>query len=174
MKLYLRNVIFVVASILFYLLWNSGGEEAYAKFLKEGVQHFTTKISDIETVYLKQEEKKDKVIICFKYPDRTTKMTLDYCMPVVLLFAWQLSLLFDSRITKKTAFKFFAINFTIIFILQFLFPLLLFDISHSKAKSIGLFIGFQIFGFIIFFLILKDSILIRLKVERQKYDLPEN
>ncbi|MCE4566311.1 hypothetical protein INQ51_18465 [Maribellus sp. CM-23] len=174
MRRYFRNTIFVVTSVLFYLLWNSGGEEVYAKFLKEGVQHFTTKISAIETVYLKQEETKDKIIICFKYPDRTTKMTLDYCMPIVLLFAWQFSLLFDSRITKKTALKFFAINFLIVFILQFLFPLLLFDISNSKVKSVGLYIGFQIFGFIIFFLILKDSILIRLKAQQQKYNSVEN
>ena len=119
MKRYLRNTIFLVASILFYLLWNNGGEEVYARFLREGVQQFTTKISDIETVYLKQENKLDKIIICFKYPDRTTRMTLDYCMPVVLLFAWQFSLFFDSRIAKKTALKFFAINFTRLVVLTY-------------------------------------------------------
>lgn len=147
---------------------------AYNNFLRKGTEQFATKFLSVEKVYLDQVENGEKVVICIKYPDRTTKMAMDYCLPIVLLFAWQFALFFDSRISKKTAFKFFAINFAIVFILQFLFPLLLFNHSHSKIKTTMLFMGFQIFGFIIFFLILKDSILIRLQLEREKHSLPVN
>jgi len=44
-----------------------------------------------------------------------------------------------------------------------MFPLLLYNISQSKAKATGLFIGLQVFGFIVFFLMIKDSLLIKLK-----------
>lgn len=161
MKRQLRNVIFIVTSVLFYLIWNNGGELAYGKFLSAGMQQITAKFSSIQEIRLKKFEEKKEVVIYFEYPDRTTQITMEYCLPTVLLFAWQFSLFFDYRISKKTAFKFLAINFSIVFILQTLLPLLLFNISQSKIKSISFFIGLQIFEFIIFFLILKDSIIIR-------------
>ncbi len=170
MKRYLRNTIFLIASVLFYFLWNSGGETAYASFLTEGVEKFASKISSVESAYLEKVENGEKTLICIKYPHRTTKMALDYCLPIVLLFAWQFALFFDSRISKKTALKFFAFNFLLVFVLQFLFPLLLYNHTESKIKTLGLFMGFQMFGFIIFFLILKDSILIRLKVSQKEYN----
>lgn len=170
MKRYLRNTVFVVTSILFYLIWNSGGELGYGKLLRAGMEHITTKFSSIEDIRLENLEKQNEVVIYFKYPDRTTSITLEYCLPIVLLFAWQFSVFFDTRIRKRTAAKFFALNFTIVFILQTLLPLLLFNVSQSKVKSVSLFIGLQIFGFIVFFLILKDSILIKSMAIRQNKD----
>ncbi|MFV0592783.1 MAG: hypothetical protein ACK5M7_15465 [Draconibacterium sp.] len=172
MKRYLRNTVFFVASILFYLLWNGGGETVYAKLLAGGIEQFAPKFSSVEKAYV-EHEKDGKAILCIQYPGRTTQVGLEHCLPIVILFAWQLSLFFDSRIRRKRALKFFAINFLVVFILQFLFPLLL-NLGESKIKTAVLFMGFQIFGFIIFFLILKDSILIRLQAERQKRELAGN
>lgn len=170
MKRYLRNIVFVVTSILFYLIWNNGGELVYGRFLAAGMQHITTKFSTIEKIRLENLEKQNEVLIFFKYPDRTTNITLEYCLPIVLLFAWQFSVFFDTRIRKRTAAKLFALNFTIVLILQTLLPLLLFNVSQSKVKSVSLFIGLQIFGFIVFFLILKDSIVIKSLVLQKKKD----
>lgn len=167
MKRYLRNIIFLVASVLFYFLWNNGGEMVYAKLLAEGIQQFGPKFSSVEKAYV-MHEAGDKAVLCIQYPGSTTQVGLEHCLPIVILFAWQFALFFDSRITRKRALKFFAINFLVVFILQFLFPLLL-HIGESKFKTASLFIGFQIFGFIIFFLILKDSILIRLNVSQKEH-----
>lgn len=163
MKKYLRNSIFIVASILFYLIWINGGESAYGKLVATGIDKFTSKISSIESVEIKHYEEENKTMLFLKYPDRTTKIALEYCLPIVLLLAWQLSLFFDRRITSRFALQLLTINFVSIYILQILFPLLLFNISQSKTKSIGFFIGLQIFGFLVFFLILKDSLLIKRK-----------
>lgn len=163
MKRYLRNSIFIIASILFYLGWMNGGEKFYGKFVTVGINEFITKFSSIEQANYKQLDD-GSTMMTLKYPDRTTRIALEYCLPVVLLLAWQLSLFFDKRLTKKYAAKLLAFNFIILYFLQIIFPLLLFNISQSKTKSIGLFIGLQIFGFIVFFIILKDSLLIRLKV----------
>ncbi len=158
----IRNIIFVAVSFAFYLLWNYGGEQVYGKVVTRGIEQFVTKISDIETVDMKTYEEENETMLSFNYPDRTTRITLEYCLPIVLLLAWQFALFFDKRITTKKAAKLFAFNFLIIYFLQLIFPLLLFNVSQSGAKSIGLFIGMQIFGFLVFFLILKDSLIIRL------------
>ena len=161
-KKYLRNLIFIIASILFYLIWSNGGDYTYGKVLAKGIEKFTTKLSSIERVRIENYAEQQKTVIYCKYPDRTTNISLEYCLPIVLLFAWHFALFFDKRITYKKALKYFGINFLIVFVLQLLFPLLLFDISQSKMKSMGLFIGLQIFGFLVFFLILKDSLLLKL------------
>lgn len=163
MKKYLRNIVFLVSSLVFYFVWINGGETAYGKLVATGIDKFTTKVSKIESVEYKHFEKKQKTLLYLKYPDRTTKIALEYCLPVVLLLAWQFSLFFDHRIKVKYAFKLLGMNFLTIYFLQIIFPLLLFNISQSKTKSMGLFIGLQIFGFIVFFLILKDSLLIKNK-----------
>ena len=161
MTRYVRNIIFLVASIMFYLLWNYGGEQVYGKFIMAGIEQLTLKISSIESVTMTHFENDDQTMLAFKYPDRTTSISMEYCLPVVLLLAWQFSIFFDRRITSKKALKMLAVNFILFYFLQLLFPLLLFNISQSNVKAIGFFIGLQIFGFIVFFLILKDSLIIR-------------
>lgn len=167
MKKYLRNSIFLVTSLLLYLLWANGGERVYGKFVTTGINEFVSKVTSIEHADYTYFEKENKTMMQLKYPDRTTKIALEYCLPVVLLLAWQFSLFFDKRISKKYAAKLLGINFLILYFLQIIFPLLLFNISQSKTKSIGLFIGLQIFGFIVFFIILKDSLLIKYKFSNQ-------
>lgn len=163
MKKYLRNIIFLTASILFYLIWMNGGEQVYGGFVAKGIESFTTKISSIEKVEHKYFEAEKKTMIFTTYSDRTSNISVEYCLPIVLLLAWQLALFFDKRINYKYAFKLFAINFFTVYFLQIIFPLLLYNISQSKVKATGLFIGLQTFGFLILFLIIKDTILIRLK-----------
>lgn len=163
MKKYLRNSIFLISSVLLYLLWSNGGERVYAKFVTTGINEFVAKVTSIEHADYTYFKNENKTMMQLKYPDRTTKIALEYCLPVVLLLAWQFSLFFDRRITKKYAGRLLALNFLTLYFLQIIFPLLLFNISQSKTKSIGLFIGLQIFGFIVFFIILKDSLLIKYK-----------
>ncbi|MDA3879569.1 MAG: hypothetical protein PF436_04205 [Prolixibacteraceae bacterium] len=161
MKKYIRNIVFLIAGVVFYILWNIGGQAIYGEVVKFGVEKFTTGVSKIESVDIKHFDKENKTMLYFTYPDRRNNISLEYCLPVVLLLAWHLALFFDKRLTAKKALKYFVINFIIIYIIQILFPLLLFNISQSKAKSMGLFIGLQIFGFLVFFLILKDSLLLK-------------
>ena len=168
MKNYLRNSIFILASVLLYLLWMNGGERVYAKFVTTGINEFVTKISRVEQAKYEYFENEHQTMMQLKYPDRTTTIALEYCLPVVLLLAWQFSLFFDKHLTRSYALKLFALNFISLYILQLFFPLLLFNISQSKTKSIGLFIGLQIFGFIVFFIILKDALLIKYKFSKQE------
>jgi len=158
-----RNSVFVVASILFYLLWSNGGDQFYGKMVTFGIDKVTSRVSSIEKAEIIQYKEQEKTIIYCHYPDRKTNISLEFCLPIVLLLAWHLSLFFDKRINAKTALKMFGINFSIVYFLQILFPLLLFNISQSKVKSVGFFIGLQVFGFIVFFLILKDSLVIKYK-----------
>jgi len=162
MKNFVRNIVFVVASIAFYMIWETGGEQAYGRVITFGIDKVTSKISSIEKAEFKHFKEEEKTLIYCYYPDRKTNISLEFCLPLVLLLAWHLSLFFDKRLNTKKAFKMFGINFLIIYFLQILFPLLLYNISQSKVKAMGLFIGLQIFGFIVFFLILKDSFLIKL------------
>ncbi|MBN1767175.1 MAG: hypothetical protein JXR50_00135 [Prolixibacteraceae bacterium] len=161
MKKYIRNIVFLVAGIIFYILWNIGGQAVYGRIVAFGVDKFTSGISKIESVEMKHYEEENKTILYFTYPDRRNNISLEYCLPIVLLLAWHLALFFDKRLSTKKALRYFGINFSIIYLLQILFPLLLFNISQSKVKSMGLFIGLQIFGFLVFFLIIKDSLLLK-------------
>ncbi|MBN1925857.1 MAG: hypothetical protein JW798_08480 [Prolixibacteraceae bacterium] len=163
-----RNIIFIVASILFYFVWANGGETVYGKFVAGGVEKITSRFSSIETTEIEHFEKEEKTMMYCYYPDRRTKITIEYCLPVVLLLAWQLSLFFDKRLNWKIALRFLGINWGIVYFLQIIFPLLMFNISQSKAKSMGLFIGLQVFGFIVFFLIIKDSLIIKYKYSETK------
>jgi hypothetical protein len=163
MKKYLRTVVFIVSSFLFYLLWVNGGEQAYGKLVTVGIDKITSKVSGIKKAEFKHFEQEEKTLIYCYYSDRKTNIALEFCLPIVLLLAWHLSLFFDNRIRPKVAFKLFAFNFLIVYFLQIMFPLLLYNISQSKAKATGLFIGLQVFGFIVFFLMIKDSLLIKLK-----------
>ena len=139
----------------------NGGERVYGKIIATGIEKITTKISSIEEVDYKYVESEKATFIFFKYPDRNNKISLEYCLPIVLLLAWQFSLFFDRRIKAGFAFRLFGINFLVVYFLQIIFPLLLFNISQSKFKSMSLFIGLQIFVFLVFFLILKDNITIK-------------
>jgi hypothetical protein len=158
-----RNIIFVVASILFYLLWSNGGEQVYGKIVTFGIDKVTSRVSSIQKAEFVEYKEQEKTLIYCYYPDRKTNIALEFCLPIVLLLAWHFSLYFDKRINWKTASKMFGINFGIVYFLQIMFPLLLFNISQSKVKSVSLFIGLQVFGFIVFFLILKDSLVIKYK-----------
>jgi hypothetical protein len=158
-----RNIVFVVASVLFYLLWSNGGDQFYGKIVTFGIDKVTSRVSSIQKAEFIQYKEQEKTLIYCYYPDRKTNIALEFCLPIVLLLAWHLSLFFDKRIKAMTALKMFGINFAIVYFLQILFPLLLYNISQSKVKSMGLFIGLQVFGFIVFFLILKDSLVIKYK-----------
>jgi len=166
-----RNIVFVVSSFLLYLLWSNGGEQVYGKVITFGIDKVTSKVSSIEKAELVEYKEQEKNIIFCYYKDRKTNIALEYCLPVVLLLAWHLSLFFDKRIKAKTALKMFGINFAIVYFLQILFPLLLFNISQSKVKSVGFFMGLQVFGFIVFFLLLKDSLLIKYKYSSSDLNL---
>jgi hypothetical protein len=159
----IRNIVFVVASFLIYLLWSNGGDQIYGKIVTFGIDKVTSRVSSIEKAEFIHYKEQEKTLIYCYYKDRKTNISLEFCLPVVLLLAWHLSLFFDKRIKSKDALKMFGINFAIVYFLQIIFPLLLYNISQSKVKSIGLFIGIQVFGFIVFFLILKDSLLIKYK-----------
>lgn len=161
MKNIVRNSVFIVLSILFYLIWMKGGEAVYGKIVEFGVNKVTANVSDIDHATLKNFKEEQKTMIFCKYPDRTTKISIEYCLPIVLLLAWNFSLFFDKRLKFKFALKLLAINFVIIYFLQIFFPLLLFNISASKVKSMSLFVGMQVFGFLVFFLILKDSLILK-------------
>lgn len=87
MKQYRRNIVFIVVGIVLYLLWSNGGEPVYGKIVKTGVEKFTTKVSKIESVRLEYMKEENKTMLFFKYPDRTTKIALEYCLPIVLLLA---------------------------------------------------------------------------------------
>jgi hypothetical protein len=157
----IRNTVFLILSLVFYLVWANGADQAYGKFVAWGVTKFTANVSDIERAKLEHIAEQDKSLIVCYYEDRATRINMEYCLPIVLLLAWQLSLFIDKRLFYKKALKLFAINFSIVYFIQILFPLLLYNVSQSKFKSTSLFIGMQIFGFIVFFLILKDSMLIK-------------
>jgi hypothetical protein len=163
MRKYLRNIIFLVTSVILYLLWYNGGEKVYAEVLTFGIDKITTRFSGMEEASLQYIEEQDKTMIFFLYPDRSNRIGIEYCLPIVLLLAWHIGLFFDQRLKAKSALKLFGTNFSIIYILQIFFPLLLFNISQSKVKSTGLFIGLQIFVFLVFFLIIKDSLIIKYK-----------
>ncbi|HNW50566.1 MAG TPA: hypothetical protein PKH79_05755 [Prolixibacteraceae bacterium] len=163
MKNIVRNSVFIAASILLYVLWVNGGEQVYGKMITFGIDKFTSAVSSIQRAEMVQFKEQGQTIIYCYYPDRKTNISLEFCLPIVLLLAWHLSLFFDKRINSKTASKMFGINFAVVYFLQILFPLLLFNISQSKVKSVGFFIGLQVFGFIVFFLIIKDSLVIKYK-----------
>jgi hypothetical protein len=171
MKNLVRNSVFIIASIVFYIIWANGGEQTYGKLVTFGIDKFTSKISSIEKAEFKHFEQEEKTLIYCYYPDRKTNIALEFCLPIVLLLAWHLSLFFDKRLKAKKALKMFGINFAIVYFLQIIFPLLLFNISQSKVKAMGLFIGLQVFGFIVFFLILKDSFLIKLNYSEPEQNL---
>lgn len=166
MKKYLRNTIFIVSSILLYLLWYNGGGRVYGEILAFGIDNITTRFSGMESASSHYIKEQSKTMILFQYPDRTSRIAIEYCLPIVLLFAWHIGLFFDPRMKPKTALKFLGTNFSIIYVLQIFFPLLLFNISQSKVKSTGLFIGLQVFVFLVFFLIIKDSIIIKHKYSK--------
>lgn len=159
----LRYSIFIIATILLYMIWVNGGERVYAKVIVTGIEKFTTKFSSISEVQIVHNDKDNSTSIFCIYPDRKNNITVEYCLPIILLLAWGVSLFFDKRIPKKYAIKLFVFNFIVIYILQIFFPLLLYNVSQSKIKSTSLFIGMQIFSFLIFFLIIKDLLLIRIK-----------
>jgi hypothetical protein len=162
-KKYLRNIVFITLSFVLYLAWNNGGEKIYAKAVSFGIEKVTSRFSSIEKSSIKHFENQNKTLIYCYYPDRTTNIAVEFCLPIVLLLAWHIALFFDSRLKAKTALKMMSINIFIIYFLQILFPLLLFNISQSKVKSTGLFIGLQIFIFLVLFLIIKDSLIIKYK-----------
>ncbi len=157
----IRIIVFIVSSILFYAIWVNGGEEVYGKFVAGGIDKITSKISPITKAEFGISEKTNAPTIYCYYADRRTRIAMEFCLPIILLLAWHLSLFFDKRINAKIALKYLGVNFSIVYFLQIIFPLLLFNISQSKVKSVGFFIGLQVFGFIVFFLILKDSLLIK-------------
>ena len=171
-KNYIRYIVFVVASFLFYLIWAKGGDQVYGKIVTVGIDKVTSKISSIKKAEFVHFKEQDKTLIYCFYRDRRTNISLEFCLPIVLLLAWHLSLFFDKRFNSKTALKMLGINFAIVYFLQILFPLLLYNISQSKVKSMGLFIGLQVFGFIVFFLILKDSLLIKYKYSSSEINQP--
>jgi len=163
MNRFYRNLIFVVLSLVFYMVWENGGDRFYGKVVAAGISKITSQFTGIEKAELRYFEAEKKSLIYCTYNDRATKLNIEYLLPVVLLLAWQFSLFADKRLNAMSTVKLLLFNFLIVYLLQILFPLLLYNVSQSKFKSTSLFIGMQVFGFIVFFLILKDSLLIRWK-----------
>lgn len=154
-----RNIIFITLGIGFYLLWNYGGERLYGKFVAFGIEHIVSKQSDISSATLNYVKSNDQYYIACKYPKGESGVSMENYLPIVLLLAWQIALFFDNRINTKKALWLFAINFLIFYILQITYPLVI------RPKSSFMFIGTQIFSFLVFFIILKDSFLIRSKIK---------
>lgn len=150
-----RNIIFIVLGFGLYLLWNSGGDRVYGKFITFGIENFVTKNSDIEEVTMKYIKKDDQYYIACKYAKGESGVSMEHYLPIVLLLAWQISLFFDKSIKTKKALRLFAINFLIFYILEITYPLLI------RSKSSFMFIGMQIFSFLVFFIILKDTFIIK-------------
>jgi hypothetical protein len=163
----IRNIVFIVLSFAFYFAWENGGDRLYGKFVAGGISKITTQFSSMEKAELRHYENPKTDLLYCLYEDRATKIDIEYLLPIVLLLAWQLSLFIDKRVNVKGALKLFAVNFSIVYLLQVLFPLLLYNVSQSKFKSTSLFIGMQVFGFIVFFLIIKDSLLIRFRTSNK-------
>jgi len=132
----IRIIVFVAASILFYAIWVNGGENAYGQFVAGGIDKITSKISSIEKAEFGLSEKTNAPTIYCYYPDRRTRIAMEFCLPIILLLAWHLSLFFDKRINAKIALKYLGVNFSIVYFLQIIFPLLLFNISQSKRLSL--------------------------------------
>ncbi|WP_297097867.1 hypothetical protein [uncultured Draconibacterium sp.] len=153
----IRNIIFILLGIAFYLLWNYGGDRFYGKFIAFGIEHIVSKKSDITSATVNYFKSDDQYYIAYKYPKGESGVSMESYLPVVLLFAWQIALFFDKRINMKKALWLFAINFLIIYLLQITYPLVM------RSKSSLMFIGTQIFSFLVFFIILKDTFIIRLK-----------
>ena len=146
------------------MLWIKGGEKAYGKFITWGTNNITTAFSSMDKAEFATATDKSHVMLCYYDEEKVTRRTninLEYLLPIVLLLAWHLSLFVDRNIPTKKSLKFLGINFGIVFILQIFFPLLLYKVSESAFKSLSVFIGLQIFGFLAFFLIIKDSFIIR-------------
>lgn len=156
-----RFIIFIVLGIGLYLLWNSGGDRVYGKFITFGIENLIAKNSEIEEATLKYVKRDNQYYIACKYAKGESGVSMEYYLPIVLLLAWQISLFFDKSITTKKALSLFAINFLIFYILEITYPLLL------RSKSSFMFIGMQLFSFLVFFIILKDTLII--KSERDKY-----
>ena len=156
----IRYIIFIILGVGFYLLWNYGGDKLYSKFVVVGIEHFVTKISEIDKVSLKYIQRDHQMYIACKYPKGEVGVSTENNLPIVLLLAWQFSLFFDKRITSKRAFRLFTVNFLIFYFLQITYPLLL------LSESGFMFIVRQIFSFLVFFIILKDTFLIRLTASK--------
>lgn len=170
MKNQLKFLIFIISSILFYVAWGNGGEFFYGKVVSTGMNQFISPLSELENTHIEFDENSKKNILYCDYPDRQNSIAIEYCLPIILLMAWHLSLFFNRRLVKKLVVKLFVINVAIIYSLQIIFPLLLFNISLSKTKSISLFIGLQVFSFIALFLILKDSIIIKTRLKQNSFN----
>jgi len=168
-----RNSVFILLSLIFYVLWMKGGEQVYGKVVEFGIDKITSRFSAIDNATLMNFPVEKKNLIFCKYSDRTTKISVEYCLPIVLLLAWNISLFFDKRLVFKISAKWLTLNFFVVYFLQIIFPLLLFNISTSKIKSMSLFIGLQVFGFLVFFLILKDSFLLKYYFPQNKNDKKE-
>lgn len=158
-----RVVIVLGFATIFYILWQFGFDYVWANIVKAGVSTITAAFSDIQKVTI--DNTGEAPVLYFYYTGRNNHVDIEYALPIILLLAWQASLFVIKNIPRRFAFKSLGINVGILWLIQIFFPLLLFNISTSKIKGSFFFLGLQIFGILVLFLIIKDSI--SLKYENQ-------
>jgi len=152
-------LLFVLFSFILYLAWYYFIQQYYAVFISKSCVHFTSIFSDIKTSHI--DNSKNPVMMFFNYRDRTTHVSIEYCMPVILLLAWHFAQFF-GEIKKSTVAKYAAINFAIVYFFQMLYPLLLYGISKSQVKFTLFFLGLQCFGVLILFLIITNNLYLKI------------
>jgi len=157
------NKIAIVLALAFgfYILWHFGFNYVWAYCLKAGISTITAAFSDIQEVWVEKSE--TVVHLYFRYPDRKNNVNAEFTLPIVLLLAWQTYLFIIKDVSRKFALRSLGFNLTILYLLQIFFPLLLYNVSASKTKATLFFLGLQIFGMLVFFLIAKDNILLKYK-----------
>lgn len=156
----IRRILVVLGlSTVFYFFWQIGFDYIWAYILKAGISTITAIFADIQQVVVQQSD--DAIRLFFHYPDRNNSVNVEYALPIVLLLAWQTYLYIDKNVTIKFANHSLLLNISIFYLLQIFFPLLLYNVSASKTKATLFFLGLQVFGMLVLFLIIKDSVMIK-------------
>ncbi len=156
-----RILIVLGLATAYYIIWQLGFDYVWANIVKAGISTITAAFSDIQEVAVVISD--DAIRFHFRYPDRKSSVNIEYLLPVVLLLAWQTYLFIIKTVPRKFALKSLGFNLGILWLMQIFFPLLLFNVSMSKVKASFFFLGLQVFGMIVLFMIIKDSVLLKYK-----------
>ena len=155
-------LIFLGLASIIFILWKLGLQVFWAKFVLSGVNTITTSLSSMQKAVLNTGKLPEFI---YYYSDRSNKQDLEHLLPTVVLIAWQITLFFVKDVDWKYIARLAAINILIVWLLQILYPLMLFNINQSKFKLAMVVIGLQLFDFMILFLIIKDIVLLRFKIK---------
>ncbi len=154
-----RILIVLGLSTIYYALWQLGFDYVWAYILKGGISTITASFSGIKEVLVEKSE--TAIHLYFKYVDRNNDVNVEYALPIVLLLGWQTYLLIMRDIPRRFAFRSAAFNLILLYLFQIFFPLLLYNVSASKTKATLFFMGLQVFGMLILFLIVKDNVILK-------------